>query len=128
MSPYIVCCILGYCITLLCLCLYNIGFLYYTNIQYTRLLYWAILRVHICYPVSFILGYSNNPVLSDLTSFYWFALIDQDFIISTLFSMALSFFWFSLVDQCFVIYYYKLGSLYKTSIIYLYQLYIGSLY
>lgn len=29
-------------ITLLYIYLYNIGFLYYTNIQYTQLLYWAI--------------------------------------------------------------------------------------
>lgn len=100
MSPYFIYCILGYCITLLYLYLYNIGFLYYTNIQYTQLLYWAILVVHIYYPVSFILGYSSVPVLSNITPFYWATLIEQDFIISPLFSMALSFiFWFSLVAQ-----------------------------
>ena len=75
-------------------CLYscNTGSLYYTNIQYTQLLYWAILGVHTYYPVSFILGYSNNPALSDLTSFSWSAPIEQDFIITPLFFMALSFF------------------------------------
>ena len=46
-------------------CLYssNTGSLYYANIQYTQLLYWAILGVHTYYPVSLILGYSNSPVL-----------------------------------------------------------------
>lgn len=101
-SPYFICRILGCCITLLYLYLYNIGFLYYTNIQYTQLLYWAILVVHIYYPVSFILGYSSVPVLSDLTSFYWSTLIEQNFIISQLFSMVLSFIF---------------GSLYQPSII-----------
>lgn len=81
----------SYSVVLIYLYLYNIGFLYYTNIQYTQLLYWAILGVHIYCPVSFILGYSNVPTLSDLTSFYWSTLIEQDFIISPLFSMALSF-------------------------------------
>ena len=90
-SPYIVYYILGCRITLPCLYLYNIGFLYDANIQYTQLLYWSILVVHIYYPVLFILGYSNNPALSDLTSFYWSTLIEQNFIISPLFSMALSF-------------------------------------
>lgn len=110
MSPYIVCYILGCCITLLYFYLYNIGFLYYTNIQYTQLLSWAILGVHIYYPVSFILGYSNVPMLSDLTSFYWSTLIEQDFMISPLSSMILS----SL-----------LGSLYWTSIIMIRILYLG---
>ena len=110
MGPYIVCYILGCCITLLCLCLYNIGFLYYTNIQYTQLSYWAILVVHIYYSVSFILGYSNVPVLSDLTSFYWATLIEQDFTISPLFSMVLSF---------------VFGSLYQPSIIMIRISYLG---
>lgn len=78
-------------ITLLYIYLYDTGSLYCTNIQYAQLLYWAILGVHIYYPVLFILGYSNNPALSDLTSFYWSTLIEQNFIISPLFSMALSF-------------------------------------
>lgn len=76
--------------------LYDTGSVYYTNIQYAQLLYWAILGVHICYPVSFILGHSNVPMLSDLTSFSWSALIEQNFIISPLFSMALSFIFGSL--------------------------------
>ena len=39
-------------------CLYSCdtGSLYDTNIQYTQLLYWAILGVHIYYLVSFIFG------------------------------------------------------------------------
>lgn len=85
------CCILGCGVALLYIYLYDTGSLYCTNIQYAQLLYWAILGVHIYYPVSFILGHCNVPMLSDLTSFYWFTLIDQDFIISPLFSMALSF-------------------------------------
>ena len=80
----------SYSVVLIYLYLYNIGFLYYTNIQYTQLLYWACLIVHVYYPVLFILGYSNVPVLSDLASFYWSTLIEQDFIINPLFSMVLS--------------------------------------
>lgn len=110
MSPYIVCYILGCCIALFYLYLYDTGSVYYTNIQYTQLLYWACLIVHIYYSASFILGYSNVPVLSDLTSFYWSTLIEQNFIISPLFSMALSFI---------------LGSLYWTSIIMIRILYLG---
>ena len=90
-SPHFIYCILGYCITLLYLYLYNIGFLYYTNIQYTQLLYWAIRQTQSYYSASLILVHSTVPMLSDLTSFYWVALIDQNFIISPLFSMALSF-------------------------------------
>ena len=56
--------------------LYDTGSLYYTNIQYTQLLYWAILGVHTYYSVSFILGYSNVPVLSNITPFYWATLIE----------------------------------------------------
>ena len=96
--------------------------------QYTQLLSWACLIVHIYYSASFILVYSTIPMLSDLTFFSWSALIEQNFIISPLFSMALSFFWFSLLDQCSMIYYYKIGLLYRTSIIHLYQLHIGLLY
>lgn len=44
--------------------------LLYQYTQYTQLLYWAILGVHTYYPVSFILGYFNNPALSDLISFF----------------------------------------------------------
>ena len=102
MSPYFIYCILGYCITLLYIYSYDTGSLYYTNIQYTQLLYWAILGVHIYYSVSFILGYSSVPVLSNITPFYWATLIEQDFIISPLFSMALSF---------------VLGSLYWTNVL-----------
>jgi len=87
---------LHYNITLFYLYLYNTGSLYYTNIQYTQLLHWAILVVHIYYPVSFILGYSSVPVLSNITPFYWATLIEQDFIISPSFSMALYFIFGSL--------------------------------
>ena len=104
-SPYIVYYILGCRITLPCLYLYNIGFLYDANIQYVQLLYWAILVVHIYYSVSFILGYSNR------TKFYNKPIILYGSIL---------YFWFSLVDQCFAIYYYKLGSLYKTIISFIY--------
>ena len=90
--------------------LYYIVSLYDANIQYVQLLSWSILVVHIYYPVLFILGYSNNPALSDLTSFYWSTLIEQNFIISPLFFMALSFI---------------LGSLYWTSIIMIRILYLG---
>lgn len=83
-------------ITLLYICLYDTGSLYDNNIQYTQLLYWACLIVHIYYPVSFILGYSSVPVLSNITPFYWATLIDRDFIISPLFSMVLSFIFGSL--------------------------------
>ena len=83
-------------ITLLYIYLYDTGFVYDTNIQYTQLLSWAILGVHIYYPVSFILGHSTIPMLSDLTSFSWSALIEQNFIISSLFFMALSFIFGSL--------------------------------
>ena len=82
---------LSYSVVLIYLYLCDTGLLEQTNIQYTQLLYWAILGVHIYYPVSFILGYSSVPLLSDLTSFYWSTLIEQNFIISPLFSMALSF-------------------------------------
>lgn len=58
-----------------CLYLYDTGSLYDANIQYVQLLYWAILVVHIYYPVSFILGHSTIPMLSDLTSFSWSALL-----------------------------------------------------
>ena len=71
--------------------LYDTGSVYYTNIQYTQLLYWACLIVHIYYSASLILGYSIVPELSDLIPFYWVALVDRDFIISPLFSMVLSF-------------------------------------
>lgn len=81
----------SYSVVLIYLYSYDTGSLYDTNIQYTQLLHWVILVVHIYYPVSFILGHSNVPILSDLTSSYWSTLIEQNFIISPLFSMALSF-------------------------------------
>ena len=81
----------SYSVVLIYLYSCDTGSLYDNNIQYTQLLYWACLIVHIYYPVSFILGHSNVPMLSNLTSFYWVSLIDQDFIISPLFSMVLSF-------------------------------------
>lgn len=90
-NPYFICCILGCCIALLYIYSYDTGLFYDTNIQYTQLLYWDCLIVHVYYPVSFILGYSSVPVLSNITPFYWVTLIEQDFIISPLFSMALSF-------------------------------------
>lgn len=101
---------LSYSVVLIYLYSYNTGPFYYTNIQYVQLLYWAILVVHIYYPVSFILGYSSVPVLSDLTSFYWSTLIEQNFIISPLFSMVLSF---------------VFGSLYQPSIIMICIPYLG---
>ena len=105
--PYLLHLRLLYCS--FCLYSYNTGSLYYTNIQYTQLLYWAIPVVHIYYPVSFILGYSSVPVLSNITPFYWATLIEQDFIISPLFSMVLSFIF---------------GSLYQPSIIMIRILYL----
>ena len=93
---------LRYSVVLIYLYSCDTGSFYYTNIQYTQLLYWAILVVHIYYPVSFILGCSSVPVLSNITPFYWATLIEQDFIINPLFSMVLSFIF---------------GSLYQPSII-----------
>lgn len=92
--------------------LYDTGSVYYTNIQYTQLLYWACLIVHIYYSASFILVHSNNPALSDLTSFYWSTLIEQNFIISPLFSMVLSFiFWFTLLTHIFIYHLYSWADL-----------------
>lgn len=87
---------LHYNITLFYLYLYNTGSLYYTNIQYTQLLHWAIRQTQFYYSISLILVHSTIPMLSNLISFYWAALIEQDFIISPLFSMTLSFIFGSL--------------------------------
>ena len=109
---------LSYSVVLIHLYSYNTGSLYDNNIQYTQLLYWACLIVHICYPVSFILGHSSVPMLSDLISFYWVALVDQDFIISPLFSMALSFVLGSLYWPIFLYITYVFGLLYHTNFIF----------
>ena len=83
-------------ITLLYIYLYDTGSLYYTNIQYAQLLYWAIRQTQFYYSISLILVHFTIPMLSNLISFYWAALIEQGFIISPLFSMALSFIFGSL--------------------------------
>lgn len=101
---------LSYSVIMFYLYLYNIGFLYYTNIQYTQLLYWAIRQTQSYYSASLILVHSTVPMLSDLTSFYWSTLIEQNFIISPLFSMVLSF---------------VFGSLYQPSIIMIRIPYLG---
>lgn len=95
-SPYIICCILGCCIALFYIYSYDTGLFYDTNIQYTQLLHWAIRQTQFYYSISLILVHSTIPMLSNLISFYWAALIEQDFIISPLFSMALSFIFGSL--------------------------------
>lgn len=82
---------LSYSVVLIYIYLYDTGLFYNTNIQYTQLLYWACLIDHIYYSAFLILVHSIIPMLSDLTSFYWVALVDQNFIISPLFYMVLPF-------------------------------------
>lgn len=76
--------------------IFNLGLLYCTNVISSY---------------TFLLGLSNRP------RFY-----NKSIILYGSFLCS----WFSLLDQCFVIYYYKIGSLYKTNIIYLYQLFFWS--
>lgn len=78
--------------------IFNLGLLYYTNVIWSYI---------------FLLGRSSRPRFYNKSIIFYGSIL---------------YFWFSLVDQCSMIYYYKIGSLYRTSIIHLYQLHIGSLY
>lgn len=67
---------LGCCITLYCLCLYDTGFFYDTNIQYTQLLHWTIRQTQFYYSISLILVHSTDPYFIYYL-YFWAALLDQ---------------------------------------------------
>ena len=71
-------------------CLLHLRLLYYSVLS-LFVQYWSILQCQYTVYTVVILGYSSVPVLSNIAPSYWATLIDQDFIISPLFSMALSF-------------------------------------